>query len=312
VTTRKARRSRSTKTAHEKGTELEQAIGAIERTILQANPALSDKSYTIDFRKIIVVEGVKHEIDVWIQFDLGGGYKPTFIFEAKNWSKTVGKELIPDFSAKIAAANAQMGYFVAKSFSSYARAAAKRDTRIILLKANDEFITSDRVRHFHVTHQDLSKSKHQIVLVLKPDLAKAPPPPTVNMEAVSLTLNGVAISHAELAQRLVARVIQEHSLIVPSHTLAAGEYPFELVQEVVIAPDVLFAGVYEVEKISIQLHYVFEVVRARIVSKFDIETRGRSHVFEGFPIGPLGLQHVTIVERPDGAIAFLVTNEPPT
>jgi hypothetical protein len=77
-------KSRDHKTAHEKGTDLEHAIGAIERTILQANPNLSEKSYEISFRKIVTVDGVKHEIDVWIEFDLGDGYKSVFIFEAAN------------------------------------------------------------------------------------------------------------------------------------------------------------------------------------------------------------------------------------
>jgi hypothetical protein len=83
-----------TKTAHQKGTELEQSIGAIERTILSANPSLSDNSYEITFRRIIIIEGVKHEIDVWVEFDIGNGYKSIFIFEARNWAKTIGKDHI--------------------------------------------------------------------------------------------------------------------------------------------------------------------------------------------------------------------------
>ena len=67
------------KTAQQKGSELENAIGLIERTILNSVSGLSDKSYKILFRKLIVVDGVKHEIDVWVEFDIGGGYKPVFI-----------------------------------------------------------------------------------------------------------------------------------------------------------------------------------------------------------------------------------------
>ena len=63
--TKTARRASPRKTAHQKGTELEQAIGAIEGAILRANPNLSETSYDITFRKIIIVDGVKHEIDVW-------------------------------------------------------------------------------------------------------------------------------------------------------------------------------------------------------------------------------------------------------
>ena len=118
TTTKPRRRPPSTKTAHQKATELEQAIAAIERAILSANPNLSEKSYKISFRRIIVVDSVKHEIDVWVEFELGNGYKSIFIFEAKNWNTTIGKNHIIVFSEKITAANAQTGFFVAKAGSS--------------------------------------------------------------------------------------------------------------------------------------------------------------------------------------------------
>lgn len=180
------------KTAHEKGTELEQAIGAIECTILRADPNLSEKTYTINVRKIIVVDGVKHEIDIWIEFDLGDGYKSIFIFEARNWAKTVGKDHILVFSAKIMAACAQTSYFVAKSLSKYARAAAKQDPRIRLLKPTDDFVISDRIKHFHVGHQDISKSHADFQVLVKPGPAI---PPSFNLDVATFTLNGVVTDY---------------------------------------------------------------------------------------------------------------------
>ncbi len=311
MTARKShRRSSSTKTAHEKGTELEQAIGAIERSILHANPHLSEKSYTIDFRKIIVVDGVKHEIDVWIEFDIADGYKSIFIFEARNWDKTVGKDHIIVFSAKITAANAQSGFFVAKSTSKYAKAAAKNDKRIRILKATDEFNISDTIKNFHVTHQDQSKSDATFEVVIKPRQDQAAPL-SLNMDTAVLTLNGDVIDHRQYANAIVSRLIQEHSLTVPSHTLESGVYSFDFTKEVTIAPDVIVADGYEIQSMKVKLRYPFEVVRARIVSKFDVETRGRIHVFEGVPIGAFGTQHVTIVERDNAPPAFTVNFEPP-
>jgi hypothetical protein len=174
VTRKPGQRTRSTKTAHEKGKELEHAIGAIEHAILQENPSLSDKTYNITFRRLITVDGVKHEIDVWVEFELADGYKSVFIFEARNWDKTVGKDHIFAFSAKIEAARAQAGFFVAKSISRYAQAAAKRDPRMRLLKATADFAESDRIRNFHVTHQDLSKSHAEFFTVVrrKPDVLR--------------------------------------------------------------------------------------------------------------------------------------------
>lgn len=255
-------RTASGKTAHEKGQELEQAIGAIERTILRANPNLSEKSYTINFRKIIVVDGVKHEIDVWIEFDLGGGYKSIFIFEARNWDKTVGKDHIIVFSAKIAAASAQTGYFVAKSLSKYARAAAKNDPRIRLLKATDDFAMSDSIKNFHVAHQDQSKSDADFQVVIKPG---PPIPSSLNLEEATMTLNGDRIDYQGYANALVRRVIQEHSLTVPSQRMEDGVYWFDVSKEITLAPDVLFIDGYEVQSIRIKLRYPFQIIRARIV-----------------------------------------------
>src|SRR6266481_4365863 len=106
--------------ARKKGTDLERAIALIEETILNAVPELSDKSYKISSPRIIVVDGVKHEIDVWVEFDIGSGYTSRFIFETKNWRKKVGKNHLIIFSEKIKAAQAQQGFFVAKALTKYA------------------------------------------------------------------------------------------------------------------------------------------------------------------------------------------------
>src|SRR5712691_2164301 len=77
----------------EKGNALENAVHAIEMVILRTNPATKDATITIEPKKIVVVDGVKHEIDIYITIDLGHGYKSVFIFECKN---TPRKPLEPE------------------------------------------------------------------------------------------------------------------------------------------------------------------------------------------------------------------------
>src|SRR4051812_9441896 len=102
----------------EKGRELERAVHAIEAVILESSPALRERPFTIKARKILVVGGVRHEIDIFVTVDVAKGYTATFIFECKNWDAVVvGKNEIIVFSEKIDAATAQRGYFVAKSFT---------------------------------------------------------------------------------------------------------------------------------------------------------------------------------------------------
>jgi hypothetical protein len=119
-----------------KGNALEDAVHLIERTILQNNPATKDAVITIEPKKIIIRDGVKHEIDIFITIDNGKGYESIFIFECKNWEKAVGKNEIVVFSDKINAVQAQKGFFIAKSFGKYAVAQAKKDKRIELLIAS--------------------------------------------------------------------------------------------------------------------------------------------------------------------------------
>jgi hypothetical protein len=137
-------------------------------------------------------------------------------------------------------------------------------------------------------------------------------PPTFNMEKFPLTLNGVGIDYRQYSNALVSRVIREHSLTVPSRTMDDGIHMFDVEKEFPMALDVPMVGGYAVQSIRIKLKYPFEVIRARVISKFNVETRGRSHVFEGVPIGAFGMQQVTIVERDNGPPAFIVNVGPPT
>jgi hypothetical protein len=58
-------------TPHAKGTSLELAVQAIETMILRESPSYSEKTFTIDTKKIVTVAGVRHEIDIWVSVDLG-------------------------------------------------------------------------------------------------------------------------------------------------------------------------------------------------------------------------------------------------
>lgn len=116
-----------------KGDELEAAVRAIESAILRAVPGLEEGTFEIVGNKIIKVDGVRHEIDVYVTASLAVGYESVFIFECKNWRRTVGKNELIVFSEKIAVSGAQRGFFVASKFSRDAKNQAKKDQRIQLL-----------------------------------------------------------------------------------------------------------------------------------------------------------------------------------
>src|SRR4051794_8666377 len=111
--------------SQKKGDALENAVQLIEAVILRTNPATKEAPITIETKKTAIVDGVRHEIDVFVTIDYGRGYKAVFIFECKNWKDTVGKDEIIVFSEKINAVQAQQGYFIAKRYTRYASNQAK-------------------------------------------------------------------------------------------------------------------------------------------------------------------------------------------
>jgi len=133
--------AKAKKSAKVTGDSLEEAVQTIETAILRESPSYSDRTFQIEPKKIITVDGVRHEIDLCVIVDHGNGYIATFIFECKNWKKKIGKSHIIEFSEKVKVVPAQKGFFVAKSFTRYARAQAKKDPRIELLCAEELDLT---------------------------------------------------------------------------------------------------------------------------------------------------------------------------
>ena len=116
---------RSTTTPFKKGKSLENAVRIIEEAILRKSPMYKENSFRIETRKIVIIAGIRHEIDIYVEIDCGGVYTAKFIFECKNWSSPVGKREIIVFADKINMVGAQQGFFVAKKFTRYAEAQAE-------------------------------------------------------------------------------------------------------------------------------------------------------------------------------------------
>jgi hypothetical protein len=110
------------KGAREKGDELEDAVHAIEDTILKTAPGFAEGTFRIESKRIVSLDGVRHEIDLFVTAALPSGYDAVFVFECKNWEEKVGKNEIIIFSEKVRAANAQKGFFVARAFTKDAKA----------------------------------------------------------------------------------------------------------------------------------------------------------------------------------------------
>lgn len=126
------------KSHREKGDVLENAVAGIETAIIQFNPALARSNYRIERKKRVTIDGVLHELDVFVIFDFDPQHFSSFIFECKNWNAKVDKNEVIVLAEKVKALRAQRGFLVARSFSSSASAQAdKSDGRVKLLPALD-------------------------------------------------------------------------------------------------------------------------------------------------------------------------------
>src|SRR5260370_14750236 len=256
----------------EKGDALEKAVHAIETLILRTNPATKDAPITIEPKKVVIVDGVKHEIDIYITIDLGKGYKSVFIFECKNWQEAVGKNEIIVFSEKIDAVQAQTGFFIAKKFGEYAQAQAKKDKRIELLIASDELASLPPfIYDFHFVHNTVVRS--HIEFRMLPYLQRRGTPPVTNESFVRYNTEGLLVG--KFNERMQNTVVNETMNNQPTALFAEGVYHFKRSKTYIFAQNELFVQGNACLAVDAHVEWDTRIIRPKIISTFDVKTRGR-------------------------------------
>src|ERR1700735_310693 len=259
-------------TSIEKGDALHIAVCAIERHILAASPLLEESSFVIEQKKVVIVGEVRHEIDIFVTVDPASGYGSAHIFECKNWKKAVGKTEILDFSEKVRAVNAAHGYFVAKSFSRYAKAQAIKDSRITLLTASEQDPTTSILPNgFHMitavpTHLDVTfyerGSNHATVVPV--DIFSA----RLRVRGAEMLLSDYLVPWADQAKN-------DHVLHFATGSLPEGRYEREACCTRKFEAGEFILNDKDIEMAAIWVQYYVDLHRPAIISHFEVETRGR-------------------------------------
>lgn len=268
-----------------KGDALEDAVQWIESVILHNNPATKEAITTVETKKTITVDGVRHEIDVFVTIDYGKGYKAVFIFECKNWEDAVGKNEIIVFSTKIKEVQAQTGYFIAKKYTRDACYQAKKDKRIKLLKASTKL---DNLPHlitsYHMVHETSSRTDLSLrVIISNPqDLSGH-----TNTNEIRINLRGEKLSYQEFAQRIHDIVKNGVMNCEPTGMFRLGTYQYDKTIPFTFQPKELFVDGLECRSLDAHVTWETEIIRPKIVSKFDIQSRGRIVIqeFDNLPPG---------------------------
>lgn len=277
-----------------KGEQLETAVKGIEEAILRHSPGLRENTFLIESKKVIVVEGVRHEIDVWVEIDVAKGYRSVFIFECKNWDAKVGKNEIIIFSEKIRSAQAQRGYFVARTFTADAKAQALTDPRVGLLTATQRDPRTTPVPFDF--HQILNEIRHVDVKVqprrLRGDTRHRP----IILDNAQCDHQGHPGSFKTVMESLAHEAVNRRSRSIPSGRLAAGDYDYSAAHSWKYRAGEMIIGGIAIARVSVRVTFVCRILRPPIVSHFDVETRGRYYGFAPIVVPGLGTINWQIVE----------------
>jgi hypothetical protein len=262
-------------TPRDKGDALENAVAAIEEVILQSSVGMGNKPI-IEKKKIIIANGVRHEIDVYVTADLAPGYKPTFIFECKNWKEAVGKNEIIVFSEKIDVSRATSGCFVAKSYTSDAVNQAKKDPRItLLLVAEHDPESEAEVFQFFTRSPEMTKLD---VTMFKPGATGLGAVP-IFPGAAELKYSGQSVSLLTQLDIWSKMVCANDLMAFFEEPVPAGIYQRVVDGDLRFDPGQVFVNNEEVEKLAFHVEYQVTVKLAPVISHFEVKSRGRCITF---------------------------------
>lgn len=264
-------------TAKQKGDNLEEAVSHVENFILNSNPQFANLPFTIDTKKIFIIEGVKHEIDVYVEIDIGNGYKSIFIFECKNWKTPVNKNEIIIFNEKINIVNAQNGYFISKRYTKDAECQAKQYRRMELFYVTEEHSLISDLAGFHITERKEVSIK--AIAFRKGFDKNTSERKKVDLSNCHVVLNEKEIDFNEYLTEITKKIIDVKFNKEPTQGLPSGSYEFEY-KENLCYKDNLFLDGVNMEKLELKIKIQVIISIPSIKYTFDIGKRGRIIHFE--------------------------------
>lgn len=271
--------------AKQKGDQLEDAVRAIEHSILSVAPGLAEGTFRMQQKRIVNAAGVRHEIDLFVTASLAAGYEATFIFECKNWKLKVGKNEIIVFTEKVAAASAQSGFFVARAFTKDARAQAAKDSRVRLLVAS-HVQPLVNMQFPQLVHTAIGKTEVHIKFgVASGTVTESPPGPDEQLHVVE------GVWPARDLNDWIDRVRHKQVCASSVADMPDGEHMVQLAAVQHFAEGQARLGGAPLRCIELTGVAKVTVVRASVLSIFEVASRGR--------LLKVGIDHGDISVRAD-------------
>jgi hypothetical protein len=278
------------------GASLERAVEFIQKAILKNDPKLKGIEYNIESKKICTIAGVRHELDVFVKTCPGSPYESSWIFECKNWQKTVGKNEVISLAEKVDVLNANRGFLVARKISKFAEAQLKRDERIRFIRCNDDFLGALSIELTHSLHDPLPvrvwfKERGRAIDKLE----------AMESEDIVCRLNNQQINFQTYIEKLVKDEMEADGRVNSRQYSHVGEHWGTRCVEVLYSLGECILNGVELQSMTLEVRFFVTVSRHKIRSKFELEGHGRMVSFEpieGIVLGkPL---EVVIVQCFDG------------
>lgn len=266
-------KSMSQRRSHEKGRNLEKAVELITTSILEADPRVKGTNFTIERNKKVTIDGVRHEIDVFVKTLPGSDYESIWIFECKNWKEPVGKNEVTILSDKVRAIGANKGFLVARTFSKDARAKAAADIRIKLVECTDDFVSPlVNLQLFHSVCDFL--------------------PIRANVQVFAGVFEGAGLN-ARLCIYRGAKMyfrqfvdIKLHEMVDNHKAERDGEYQHlgvhwgHRIEQFDFNPGELLVDGLEIQSVQLEIRFFNTVEEQKLISKFELLGQGRAYSFE--------------------------------
>ena len=204
--------------------------------------------------------------------------------------KKVGKDEIIVFSQKIEVVHAQKGYFIAKSFTRDAEAQAAQNGRIELLTATEELDASaPLITEFQISC-NTNVDSHTNFTLRPGEIFK---PGTLTHEsAVRYRNEDLLLRTFNVWMR--QSIIDETMNIVPLYGEGVGSYKRD--KTLLFLPDELLIEGQECYRVDMTVTWETKIVRPKIISQFDIKTRGRVITYDSGEIPLVGNIQVSFVQ----------------
>ncbi len=258
-----------------KGRALEQAVKFIQETILESSPNLKGSDFTIETNVRDTSSGVLHEIDVLVTTQPNTDYETKIIFECKNWSKPVDKNEITILADKVEALQATKGFIVAKSLTSHAQAQLEQKKRLEFIRCSENFLSP-------ITNIEIIYSATELLPIVLQIKDRNVPPNTqsLDLNKVDCWLNGQTSDLAAYVNQQVKELIRDNAKDNRVQYMNCGTHWGQASMQMSFSKGELIIGQMDVEYILIPLQFFVEIRRKKLLSKFELEGRGRAYSFE--------------------------------